>query len=531
MRPIDPRDEETQTVVRRSVSAAAAAQPRTPRPPRGSSGNDSGITFVGEKTVIMPGPAGGTKPRRRSLGRSLLRAFVLLLLGGAALAVGLFFSTIKHVTTGGSVLSIFDTFQNPRGQFPGKDRVNILLVGKDYNRYISRTNRSLNGQPTTRGARSDSIMMLSLDLATKRVSALSIPRDTWVHAPDGHAGKINGTYARGGVQLLSRTVADLLGVAPDYHIAIKADAVREMVKAVGGVEVETIDRMKYDDEWGQLHVDLPAGRQRINGDQAIGFARFREADIYKRNPDGTAVRDSAGNAIRKRRSEILHSKEEGDPRRMARQQQLIRAIIAEAKKPQNILRAGSIIDTAFEQLETNLHKDQIVALGALFRNLPPDQIQSATLEGQGVARGTYRFIPDEKKKKAMVAWLLKGDESAANRLTVVAVQNATELPGVARRVADLLREEGYDAKSGNYERGEGDGEMTATRILYGKAAVAHRAKRIAQLLGVQAAQVMKEPKPDTTGASGYNRDEDAADVTVVLGRDVAANFSQRSARR
>jgi LCP family protein required for cell wall assembly len=472
----------------------------------------------------------GTKPqrpgpnrKRSSTGRIIGRIVVLGLFGVTAFGIGLAYRAAK-VATGdkGSPLSILETFQNPRGLFPGKDRVNILLIGKDYN-------RDSKGMPFTKNSRSDSIMMLSLDLENKKASALSIPRDSWVHAPDGQTGKINGTYARGGAELLTQTVGELLGVKPDYYIAIKADAVKNMVDTVGGVDVETIDHMKYDDEWGQLHVNLPKGPQTINGTQAIGFARFREADIYQRHEDGTAVRDSAGNALLRARREIEHSKEEGDPRRMARQQQLIRAILTKAKDPTNILRAPEIINTTFDQLDTSLERKQITALAAIFRNISPDQMQTGTLQGEGTKRGrVWAFFPDEEKTKALVDWLIKGDETAANRLTVVAVQNGTEVKGVARKVATMLKEEGFDASAGNMPHGEGDdkGEVTATRIVYGKASVAPRAKRIAQLLGIQDAQVVKQPRPDATGT-----DEAPADVTIVLGRDIAANFSSRSAQR
>ena len=212
--------------------------------------------------------------------------------------------------------------------------------------------------------------------------------------------------------------------------------------------------MNYDDNWGQLHIHLKQGPLRIEGTDAVGFTRFREVK------PGTP-----------------HSKEEGDGRRMARQQMVIKAMVAEAKKPSNWLKVDSIINYGMEQIETNLSREQVFALGALFRNIQPEQMQTASLIGKGTKHGPYFFVPDETKKKALVDWLLKGDESAANRLTVVAVQNGTEIPGLAKRVADMLCEKGFDAKSdGNAERGKEASEVSQTRIVYGKASTQVRAE-------------------------------------------------------
>ena len=134
-----------------------------------------------------------------------------------------------------------------RDQFPGKNRINVLLIGMDYSYLWTKRDPKLSGARYTKNSRADSIMMMSLDLDNGKVSALSIPRDTRITAPDGRTGKINGTFSRGGAPLLRQAVTNLLGVAPDYYIAVKPDAVRDMVNALGGVNVQTKDAMEYND--------------------------------------------------------------------------------------------------------------------------------------------------------------------------------------------------------------------------------------------------------------------------------------------
>jgi cell envelope-related function transcriptional attenuator common domain len=455
-----------------------------------------------------------------------LTVFAVLVLGVVALAVGKGVSMLNNIG-GGTIKATewWSLYQNPREFFPGTDRINILVIGKDYN-------RDSKGMPYTKGARADTILLMSLDLSRRQISALSIPRDTYINAPDGRTGKINGTYSRGGEELLCASIEKLIGVKPDYFVALKPDAVREIVDRLGGVEVETIDAMEYNDWWGKLFVKLPAGRQRINGEQAIGFTRFREADVYRRNPDGSPVLGRNGRPVRKPSREVIHSKEEGDFRRMARQQQLIRAVIAEGKKPQNLMKADQVIDAGLKAVDTSLERKQIFALAALFRDMETDRMQSASLLGEGSTRGgTYYFRPDEDKNKYLVDWLLRGDEMAANRLTVVEVMNGTKVPNMAKTVTSLLRDEGYDARNeGNAPRPEGEQEWSATRVVYRKAAVQARAQRIARLLGTE--NVVKEAAAGATDAAAAGSDEQGADVTVVLGRDLAAHLTptQRSAR-
>jgi LCP family protein required for cell wall assembly len=415
----------------------------------------------------------------------------------------------------GGIKDVFSSVVNPRGYFPNKDRITVLLIGKDYDRdrkgmpYTKTFEHNADGTVRTINSRADSIVLLSLDLENRKIAALSIPRDTRVEAPDGKVGKINATYMRGGAPLLRQTVQKLLGVAPDYVVALKADAVREIVDALGGVEVETLDTMKYDDNWGQLHIDLPKGKQWIDGTKAVGFTRFR-----------------------KRNHGLPPSLEEGDQRRMRRQQQLIRALIARGKDPKNLLHADTIIETALAQVETDLKREQIFALGSLFKNVQTEQVVGEPLRGRdAMISRMYYFVPDPEKIEPLVAWLIQGDEEAANQLTVVAVKNGTQIPGVARRVAEMLRSRGgFDAASMSSlpEDHPGSTEVAATRIVYAKAANETRARRVATLLG--GGQLVKEMAPDKAGVLKYG-DALPADVTVVLGRDLAVNFAPRSATR
>lgn len=402
----------------------------------------------------------------------------------------------------GGILQVWQGLRDPLSQFPNKDRINILLVGKDYN-------RDRKGMEYTKNSRSDTIMMLSVDLINKKIGAVSIPRDTKVRAPDGRTGKINGTFARGGVDLLAETLKEMFGVEFDYTVVIKPDAIEEIVNALGGVNVETIDEMHYDDNWGNLHIHLPKGAIRIDGKQAIGFARFREVNVFRMDARGRLI------PIRG----VQHSKEEGDGRRMARQQQLIRAMVSEANKAGNLWKADSIIDTGFKQLETNFKRIQLLALATLFRGAEDGAINTVVLEGDEATQGgAFYILLDEERARATVDWIIKGDEVAGRRMVRVAVYNATDIPGAARKLADKLKEEGYDARSvGNCD------PVEKTEVLFRKAAVETRAESIASAAG--GGSVRKATEEETLERR-LGRDND--DVIVVVGPDLAPTLVANS---
>ena len=489
----------------RTTPPPAKPQARVYTPPTDTSAmpwHDAATIPAGMQPA--PKPNGG-KPKRVTTGaakgnkmkRYIPIGITAILLGTLALVIGKALQVGSAIGGKNGIVGTWEGFKNPMGQFPaGTSRINILLIGKDYN-------HNNKGILYTKGARSDTLIVFSLDLANKKVTSLSIPRDTYI--PERH-GKINAAYAQGGAKMATGTVGSLLGVRPDYYIALKPDGIKALVDELGGVQVTAIDAMKYDDNWGGLHINLPEGTYPIDGTQAIGYTRFR-----KSNPG------------------LPLSKEEGDSRRMARQQNLIRAMVEKGKAPTVLVRADKLIDTAFEQVETNLSRTQLLALATIFRDTDPSKITSATLLGtDGRAGKMYVFKPDAEKVKLMVDWLLRGDEGAANALTVVSVQNGTEVRGAARHVAESLKRSGFDAHTDpekpQPEAGANVGgvatEFAASRIVYHKATFESRAQSIARLLGV--AIVVKVPlTPAEEAAASDDTGEHPADVRIVVGRDIA----------
>lgn len=141
------------------------------------------------------------------------------------------------------------------------------------------------------GTRTDTLMLLYIDRPNKSLRLMSIPRDTMVNR-DNPVPKINGAYGANGsgeegMDVLMGYVADLIGYRPDGYMLINLDCFVDLVDLMGGVTYDVPMDMAYDDPTQDLHIDLKAGKQRLNGEQAMGLVRFRSgyamADLERVN--------------------------------------------------------------------------------------------------------------------------------------------------------------------------------------------------------------------------------------------------------
>lgn len=431
---------------------------------------------------------------KRRRGRKIVGLFFLALLIGAGIwtykVVGAF--TKKG---GGSIVQVWQGITNPRALFPGQDRTTILIIGKDYN-YDSKD------QAFTKDSRADTIMLLSADLEHGKLTAVGIPRDTHVTAPDGITGKINATFARGGLQLLKQTIANEFGFSPDHYVILKSDAVKKIVDAVGGVDVEAIDDMFYQDSWGGLNIDLKKGHYHIDGTQAVGFVRFRKTGTHEIGPKGEKI-------------PVHHqpSKEEGDIRRAERQQQLVHALVSEGLRPQNIMNAEGLINVAFAQLDTDLTRTQALALATIFKKGGSADLAGSTIPGKDATiDGIYYWDPDLDRTKLTLDWLLRGNEEAGRQLMRIVVVNASAERGATKPFVDRLKGEGYSAVAG----GSTHDKPAQSELTFRKAAFEPFARAVAQELGIQ--NVHKD--------TGDPRADWLPEVRIVISDDLATKPAQ-----
>jgi LCP family protein required for cell wall assembly len=380
----------------------------------------------------------------------------------------------------------------------GKDGLRVLIVGLDYN--YDRADQAYSKQ-----SRSDVIMALYLDFKDKRVSALSIPRDMLAILPDGRRAKINEAQADGGIQESKEVIAKWLGTPPfDRYVILRIDTAKDLINAVGGIDINVKNSdalrgagrngpLNYDDNWGHLHIHLEPGLQRLDGERAVGYARFRHDWC-------------------------------SDPCRIMRQQQVMHAIVDKIEHNgfNTVTHARQILDVVRKDIETDFtFQEELAAMVSLshirqsdVRTAQVPYIDSVEVPGYGNA-----LVPDRKKRRELVdEMLLARDEKVAGPGPALAgkpnnirvrLENGTKYPEVAERVAAVLRRQGFTvvaiAPSDNP-----DVAVTLIESLPEGTSALNR--------------VHKALEPSIPGAKTWNQSDtvdDASDVTVVLGNDAA----------
>ncbi len=136
------------------------------------------------------------------------------------------------------------------------------------------------------GARSDTIMLVRADPHLKAVSMLSFPRDLWVevHCPGQvFSGKINEAFSQCGPQGTVETVKHLTGLPINYLITVNFRGFTQVVAKLGGVWMDVDRRYFNPPGTGYAAIDLQPGYQKLGGQQALDFVRYRhfDSDFYR----------------------------------------------------------------------------------------------------------------------------------------------------------------------------------------------------------------------------------------------------------
>ena len=119
----------------------------------------------------------------------------------------------------------------------------------------------------------DTIMLVHMPAlwSDTPTTMVSIPRDSYVEIPDYGTDKINASFAVGGAPLLAQTVEQATGVRLDHYAEVEFDGFARLVDAIGGVTMCPPEPIS-DPLAG---IDLPAGCQKLDGRNALGYVRTR----------------------------------------------------------------------------------------------------------------------------------------------------------------------------------------------------------------------------------------------------------------
>jgi LCP family protein required for cell wall assembly len=220
------------------------------------------------------GGGGGYRPRG---GRRWLRPrrILAILAGLVALivvaAVAVYFSVNSKLTKVDVLTPVSFTSAG----------TNWLITGSDSRAGLSKKeeNQLALGHDIS-GNRSDTILLLHVPANGTRPTLVSLPRDSYVPIPGHGHNKLNAAYALGGPKLLVQTVQNVTGLPVSHYMGIGFGGLVSVVNDIGGVRVCLPGPMK-DPKAG---LNLEAGCQVLNGDQALGFVRtrnFAQSDLQR----------------------------------------------------------------------------------------------------------------------------------------------------------------------------------------------------------------------------------------------------------
>ena len=394
-----------------------------------------------------------------------------------------------------------------------KDRILVGLFGIDYN-YDSKD------QPYSAGARTDTIKVVALNFPTKEnprgsLSILSVPRDMDYVFPNGHEDRINAAYSYGKDPVDSShraetAVADFLGLPKfDRFVTLRINAAKEVVDAIGGVDVVPDTSMSYDDRWGHLSIHFKKGvRYHMNGEQAVSYSRFRH--------------DACG-----------------DPCRIKRQDQVIRIVLKKLgdDKLNDLVHVNQLIAIARRNVVTDFSDREALSVANAMRGIDVSAVkadQVPYVADKNLACCGAVIVTDDTAKKALVKKFFTNALPVAMPAKLPAkvavkqvpkssihldVRNGSGVPGVAHRLADALRKQGFaidnigDAKSRDHEATEV--HVYSATPLAGEIVLA--------ALPIKTAVVVPEPYASSIGT------EKQADVTIIIGRDYTGPQREASA--
>ena len=121
----------------------------------------------------------------------------------------------------------------------------------------------------------DSILILSVEELSGRISILQIPRDTYGEYTERDYKKLNGLLNEKGAVEAKNWLSEALGVPLHYFLILDLDCLGRLVDAVGGVDLEIPMELHYSDPAQHLEIHLPKGPAHLDGAGAEQFVRFR----------------------------------------------------------------------------------------------------------------------------------------------------------------------------------------------------------------------------------------------------------------
>ncbi len=347
------------------------------------------------------------------------------------------------------------------------------------------------------GYRADLILLCRYNVTDNKVAALQIPRDTRIENNGRNDKKINSSYSMPErEQALFDEVEMLTGIRPEKYVIVSFNAFRQLIDAIGGVEVDVPFRMYYTDPVQNLTIDLYPGKRVLTGKQSEMFMRFRY------NNDGTGYRN-------------------GDIDRIAAQKKFYESALDKLLSGKTILKVPKILGIITENVKTDFTGEDIMKYIGKIPSFKMENVNILTLPGEGAYGDdgiSYFFYDEEATRLLLDEYFVSMEKkseiqqkiSAKNRFVKVKIVDATGIDAqsadVLRVVSDMLAE--YKFKVVSTEKTD--------RIQDSSKLINHNNKNAAELVkAVYSGVEIKNGVEVFVAKQG----EKTPDVTLVVGSD------------
>lgn len=292
--------------------------------------------------------------------------------------VGLIFA-ITLVVVGLGAKIYFDvrgsadkTYESVKRESPAKrekavdleeqDPLSILLLGIDTGD-LGRTEQG----------RSDTMMVATVNPKEKKTTIVSIARDTYVQiVGHGTDDKINHAYAFGGAAMSMDTVESYLDIPIDHYVAINMKGLKELVDAVGGVEVSNSG------EFTQSGYTFKHGLNTLDGDRALAFSRMRKEDPR------------------------------GDYGRQERQRAIVVGVVKKLLSMDGITKYQEVLEAMESNVTTDMHFADMKKIALNYRDAFTN-VKTEQMQGEGFMQDniSYQRVSEDELKR--VQDILKGE--------------------------------------------------------------------------------------------------------------------------
>lgn len=250
-----------------------------------------------------------------------------------------------------------------------KQPISILLLGVDT------TDNGIRDTETNYRGNSDTMIVVTVNPKTNKTTMVSVPRDTmaqiWKSSTNNtrKIQKINSAYNIGNEGSAVATTEKLLNVPIDYYVKVDFNSLKQIVNAVGGVDVNVPFSFSYGDT-GEKESHFKKGKMHLNGKQALDYSRMRYEDP------------------------------EGDYGRQKRQRQVITAIIKSAASANTFTHYQKVLNSISSSMTTNLSFSDMQSVFFNYRgaakNIDSDHVQGY---GSMIEGSSYEVAPTKELRR------------------------------------------------------------------------------------------------------------------------------------